>query len=81
VATGLREWRRVLEVNLAGPFLACKIIGETMLDQGDGRIVNVCSIAAHVGLEESAAYGFFLTARFVTGVDLPVDGGFLAGGI
>jgi NAD(P)-dependent dehydrogenase (short-subunit alcohol dehydrogenase family) len=115
VATGLREWRRVLDVNLTGPFLACKVIGETMLDQGDGRIVNVCSMAAHVGLEETAAYGaskggllsltrslarewagrvgqpaelagavVFLAsdaARFVTGVDLPVDGGFLAGGI
>jgi NAD(P)-dependent dehydrogenase (short-subunit alcohol dehydrogenase family) len=57
VATGLREWRRVLEVNLTGPFLACKVVGETMLDQGDGRIVNVCSMAAHVGLEETAAYG------------------------
>jgi 2-dehydro-3-deoxy-D-gluconate 5-dehydrogenase len=154
VETRLPEWRRVLEVNLTGPFLACKVIGQAMLAQGDGRIVNVCSMAAHVGLHETAAYGaskggllaltrslarewagrgvtvnsvspgFFLTemnadliaegterrrridertpagrvgrpeelvgavtflasdaARFVTGVDLPVDGGFLAGGI
>jgi NAD(P)-dependent dehydrogenase (short-subunit alcohol dehydrogenase family) len=150
----VQEWRRVLDVNLTGPFLACKVIGAAMLDQGDGRIVNLCSMAAHVGLQETAAYGaskggllaltrslarewagrgvtvnsvspgFFLTemnaeliaegterrrridertpagrvgqpselvgavlflasdaARFVTGVDLPVDGGFLAGGI
>jgi 2-dehydro-3-deoxy-D-gluconate 5-dehydrogenase len=154
VETRLPQWQRVLEVNLTGPFLACKVIGQAMLAQGDGRIVNVCSMAAHVGLDQTAAYGaskggllaltrslarewagsgvtvnsvspgFFLTemnaeliaegterrrridertpagrvgrpeelvgavtflasdaARFVTGIDLPVDGGFLAGGI
>jgi 2-deoxy-D-gluconate 3-dehydrogenase len=154
VETRLPQWQRVLEVNLTGPFLACKVIGQAMLAQGDGRIVNVCSMAAHVGLDQTAAYGaskggllaltrslarewagrgvtvnsvspgFFLTemnaeliaegtdrrrridertpagrvgrpeelvgavtflasdaARFVTGIDLAVDGGFLAGGI
>jgi 2-deoxy-D-gluconate 3-dehydrogenase len=154
VETRLPQWQRVLEVNLTGPFLACKVVGQAMLAQGDGRIVNVCSMAAHVGLDQTAAYGaskggllaltrslarewagrgvtvnsvspgFFLTemnaeliaegtgrrrridertpagrvgrpeelvgavtflasdaARFVTGIDLPVDGGFLAGGI
>jgi NAD(P)-dependent dehydrogenase (short-subunit alcohol dehydrogenase family) len=154
VDTRLPEWQRVLQVNLTGPFLACKVLGQAMLAQGDGRIVNLCSMAAHVGLHETAAYGaskggllaltrslarewagrgvtvnsvspgFFLTelnaeliaegterrrridertpvgrvgrpdelvgaviflasdaARFVTGIDLPVDGGFLTGGI
>jgi NAD(P)-dependent dehydrogenase (short-subunit alcohol dehydrogenase family) len=35
-ATGVQEWRRVLDVNLTGPFLACKVIGAAMLDRATG---------------------------------------------
>jgi NAD(P)-dependent dehydrogenase (short-subunit alcohol dehydrogenase family) len=50
------EWRQVLDVNLTGVFLACRAFGRLMLEQGGGAIVNVTSIAGHVGLERSAAY-------------------------
>ncbi|MDB5547293.1 MAG: short-chain dehydrogenase/reductase [Tardiphaga sp.] len=43
--TDLDEWRKVLRINLDGPFICCKAIVPTMLKQGYGRIVNIASIA------------------------------------
>jgi NAD(P)-dependent dehydrogenase (short-subunit alcohol dehydrogenase family) len=54
--TGAAEWRRVLEVNLTGPFLMCRAFGKTMLAQGAGAIVNVASVAGLSGIGDRAAY-------------------------
>ena len=37
------EWRRILDVNVVGQFLACKAVVPTMKSQGGGRIVNISS--------------------------------------
>ncbi len=39
------DWQWVLDVNLTGAFLTCKHVLPIMLDQGQGAIVNVSSIA------------------------------------
>jgi len=54
--TGAEEWRRVLEVNLTGPFLLCRAFGKLMLDQREGAIVNVASVAGLAGIADRAAY-------------------------
>src|SRR5581483_196068 len=36
--TAPAEWRRVLDVNLTGPFLLCREFGRIMLAQGEGAI-------------------------------------------
>jgi NAD(P)-dependent dehydrogenase (short-subunit alcohol dehydrogenase family) len=54
--TGAAEWRRVLEVNLTGPFLLSRAFGRIMLRQGGGAIVNVASIAGLAGIADRAAY-------------------------
>lgn len=55
-ATPLAEWREVLAVNLTGVFLCCRAFGGRMAARGSGSIVNVTSIAGHVGLPRTAAY-------------------------
>jgi NAD(P)-dependent dehydrogenase (short-subunit alcohol dehydrogenase family) len=50
------EWRRVLEVNLTGPFLMCRAFGPTMLQQKSGSIINIASIAGLAGISLRAAY-------------------------
>ncbi len=50
------DFRRVLEVNLLGPFLLCKAFGAMMLAERSGSIVNVASIAGLFGVSERAAY-------------------------
>jgi NAD(P)-dependent dehydrogenase (short-subunit alcohol dehydrogenase family) len=54
--TAPEQWRRVLEVNLTGPFLLCRAFGRMMLEEGAGSIVNVASIAGPRGVADRAAY-------------------------
>ncbi|HEX4167256.1 MAG TPA: SDR family oxidoreductase [Bryobacteraceae bacterium] len=54
--TTVEDWRRVLDVNLLGPFLLSREIGRLMLAQGSGSIVNVASIAGLLGIADRAAY-------------------------
>lgn len=54
--TDFEEWRKVLRINLDGPFLCCKAIVPTMLKQKYGRIVNIASIAGKEGNPNAAHY-------------------------
>lgn len=54
--TTAEQWRRVLEVNLTGPFLLCRALGRLMLEAGSGSIVNIASIAGLHGVADRAAY-------------------------
>ncbi|HKU07865.1 MAG TPA: SDR family NAD(P)-dependent oxidoreductase, partial [Bradyrhizobium sp.] len=54
--TDLDEWRKVLRINLDGPFICCKSIVPTMLKQKYGRIVNIASIAGKEGNPNAAHY-------------------------
>lgn len=54
--TSLEDWRRVLEVNLIGPFLFAKAVGPTFKRQKRGKVVNVGSILGRVGAGEATAY-------------------------
>jgi len=49
-------WRRVLDVNLTGPFLLCQAFGRHMLAAGRGSIVNIASVAGLRGVADRAAY-------------------------
>src|SRR6185436_12190772 len=50
------EWGRILETNLTGTLRACQVFGRHMLERGQGRIINIASLASFVGLLEVAAY-------------------------
>ncbi|MCX6789645.1 MAG: 3-oxoacyl-ACP reductase FabG [Candidatus Gribaldobacteria bacterium] len=54
--TSEEDWDAVLSVNLKGIFLASKKIIPEMLKQGQGKIVNIASVAGLVGFENSGAY-------------------------
>jgi NAD(P)-dependent dehydrogenase (short-subunit alcohol dehydrogenase family) len=40
------DWRRVIDVNLTGPFLCCKAVLPVMRAKGYGKIVNISSVAS-----------------------------------
>lgn len=40
------NWRRVIDVNLTGPFLCCKAVLPVMRSNGYGKIVNISSVAS-----------------------------------
>jgi NAD(P)-dependent dehydrogenase (short-subunit alcohol dehydrogenase family) len=50
------EWDELMAVNLKGAFLASQAAGRHMVERGYGRIVNMSSQAAAVGLRRHAAY-------------------------
>lgn len=49
-------WRKVMAVNLDGPFFACRAVLPRMIAQGGGVILNTCSAAALSGGRAGAAY-------------------------
>ena len=54
---GVEDWRRVLEVDLTGPFVCAQRAAQRMVQAGrGGRIVNITSVHEHVPLRGSAAY-------------------------
>jgi 2-dehydro-3-deoxy-L-rhamnonate dehydrogenase (NAD+) len=54
--TDLDEWRKVLRINVDGPFICCKAVVPAMVKQGYGRIVNIASIAGKEGNPNAAHY-------------------------
>jgi len=49
-------WRRVVEVNLIGPYLVCRAVVPRMVAAGYGRIVNIASIAGKEGNPNASHY-------------------------
>jgi gluconate 5-dehydrogenase len=52
--TSLEEWQHIIDINLTGLFLCCKYIGGA-IGKG-GSVINVSSVAGHVGLVRSVPY-------------------------
>ena len=50
------DWRRVMHINLDGPFLCCKAVVPVMQKNGYGRIVNIASIAGKEGNPNASHY-------------------------
>lgn len=51
------EFNRIMQVNLAGTFHACRAVGKEMLKQGrGGRIINVASVLGERAIAQAAAY-------------------------
>jgi gluconate 5-dehydrogenase len=52
----LEDWQSIIDINLTGTFLCCKHLGQAMVEQGAGSIINISSVAGHVGLLRSVPY-------------------------
>jgi 3-oxoacyl-[acyl-carrier protein] reductase len=50
------EWRKVMEIDLTGPFLCARALVPGMIAQGYGRIVNIASVAGKEGNPNAPAY-------------------------
>jgi NAD(P)-dependent dehydrogenase (short-subunit alcohol dehydrogenase family) len=49
-------WRKVFEVNVEGPLRVAQRVAPLMRASGGGSIINIASMAAHMGTPELAAY-------------------------
>lgn len=52
----LAEWRQIIDINLTAVFHCCQLVVPAMLARGRGSIINISSVAGHVGLARTAAY-------------------------
>ena len=54
--TDVEEWRKVMRINLDGPFICSRAVAPVMIAQNYGRIVNIASIAGKEGNPNAAHY-------------------------
>jgi NAD(P)-dependent dehydrogenase (short-subunit alcohol dehydrogenase family) len=54
--TSAEQFRRVLDINLLGAFIAARAVGSVMLSQRSGSIINIASIAGLIGIADRVAY-------------------------
>jgi 3-oxoacyl-[acyl-carrier protein] reductase len=50
------EWTKIIDINLTGPMLLCKAVAPIMKKGGQGRIVNIASVAGLGPTGSSIAY-------------------------
>lgn len=50
------DWHRMIDINLTGHFFCAQAVVPQMLKQGKGKIINLASIAGHVGRPDRVAY-------------------------
>ncbi|SER89283.1 gluconate 5-dehydrogenase [Propionibacterium cyclohexanicum] len=50
------DFREVVDVDLAGPFIVSKAVLPSMIERGHGKIINVCSMMSELGRETIAGY-------------------------
>lgn len=66
-------WRRVLDVNITGSMLCCRIIGSVMVRQGSGSIINIASTYGVVAPDQSIYQQPDGTQRFFKSAAYPVS--------
>jgi 3-oxoacyl-[acyl-carrier protein] reductase len=52
----IEEWDDVLDTNLRAAFVLCRAAGEHMRERGEGRIVNLASLAGQTARPSGTAY-------------------------
>ncbi|MFC1903966.1 SDR family NAD(P)-dependent oxidoreductase [Chloroflexota bacterium] len=52
----LKEWQRVMDINLTSAFLFAREVGPYMMKQKKGKVINISSTAADEGLPGISAY-------------------------
>lgn len=50
------DWRKVIDIDLTGPFICSKAVIPSMIKKGHGKIINICSMMSELGRETVSAY-------------------------
>lgn len=52
----VEDYRRVIDVDLVGPFIMAKHVVKHMIPRGEGKIINICSMMTELGRDTVGAY-------------------------
>lgn len=50
------DFRKVIDVDLVGPFIVSKYVAKGMIERGGGKIINICSMMSELGRDTVSAY-------------------------
>lgn len=51
-----KEFRKVIDVDLVGPFIMSKYVAKHMIKRKEGKIINICSMMTELGRNSVGAY-------------------------
>ncbi|MBD0830852.1 gluconate 5-dehydrogenase [Aestuariibaculum sediminum] len=52
----VEDFRRVVDVDLVGPFIMSQLVAKQMIERGEGKIINICSMMSELGRNSVSAY-------------------------
>ena len=50
------DFRKVIDVDLVGPFIMAQLVGRQMIERKEGKIINICSMMSELGRNSVSAY-------------------------
>ena len=50
------DFKKVIDVDLVGPFIMAKHVVKSMIEKGGGKIINICSMMSELGRDSVGAY-------------------------
>lgn len=56
VTMPVEEFRRVVDVDLVGPFIMSQLVVKGMIERRSGKIINICSMMSELGRDNVSAY-------------------------
>ena len=52
----IKDFRRVIDVDLVGAFIMSQSVGRSMIERRNGKIINICSMMSELGRNTVSAY-------------------------
>ncbi|WP_044211365.1 gluconate 5-dehydrogenase [Flammeovirga sp. OC4] len=52
----VNDFRQVIDIDLVGPFIMSKYVAKGMVQRGQGKIINMCSMMSELGRNSVSAY-------------------------
>src|SRR5690606_8788103 len=52
----ISDFRKVIDVDLVGPFIMSQLVVKDMMTRNEGKIINICSMMSELGRNSVSAY-------------------------
>ena len=56
ISMDINEFRKVIDVDLVGPFIMSQLVAKQMIERKEGKIINICSMMSELGRNTVSAY-------------------------
>ena len=56
ISMPVSDFRKVIDVDLVGPFIMSQLVAKQMIERREGKIINICSMMSELGRNTVSAY-------------------------